>query len=265
MNFSYGAIWGIEAYFSALLALKLDLNLLLGLLLAGFFSVLVGLPPIIASLRLKHIAYIAIATLAYGEILRLIVVEWDELTRGVRSLWGIPPFPTIHIGNLEINFYGFDRSPFYYLSLIIFLVVFLSFIKLHRSKWYYTLKTIKTDDILAETLGIDVIRSRLLCSIIALFLAGIAGSLYAHYIQVLTPSMMEVSTSFELFLMDLLGGAGTVLGPIFGSFILIFVLEALRVTEEIRFIIFGGMIICLIIFLPQGLSALLKYLKRLLK
>ncbi|MEM2914266.1 MAG: branched-chain amino acid ABC transporter permease, partial [Candidatus Bathyarchaeia archaeon] len=200
---------------------------------------------------------IAITTLAFSEIVRIICMNLVSLTRGELGLWGIPAFPDIHLfGWLTLSFSGIDRLAYYYIILIIFFASIGIISLLLRSYVGLAFRAIRDEQDAALSLGVNTTRYKLLAFIISSFFAGIAGSFYAHYILILTPtSVFSVGLMIEIIAITLIGGLGTFWGPIIGAFSLTVLLEYLRAFGEYRLMIYGFMLVATIMFMPKGVSS----------
>ena len=255
-TFGHQAFFGIGGYVSSLLAMKAGISPWLGLIIGGavaaFLSFLIGLP----TLRLRAAPYIAIMTLAFSEIARITCMNLVDLTRGEMGLWGIPNFPDVTIPLLgTITFTGGVRIPYYYLILIIFMIAMLVFHFTFNSHVGLAFRAIRDSQDAAESLGTHVTYYKLLAFVLSAFFAGVAGSFYAHYILILTPtSVFPVGIMIEIMAMTFIGGFGTFLGPVLGAFILTVGLEYLRFMGDYRFITYGILVVLVVLFMPQGLA-----------
>lgn len=256
-TFGHQAFFGIGAYVSALLAMKLNLSPWLGLLVGGIAAGLIGLVIGLPCLRLRVAPYIAITTLAFSEIVRIICMNLVGLTRGELGLWGIPAFPDISLfSGMELSFSGVDRTGYYYVILIIFFASIVLIAWQLRSYIGLAFRAIRDEQDAALSLGVDTTRYKLLAFITSSFLAGVAGSFYAHYILILTPtSVFSLGVMIEIIAITLVGGLGTFWGPIIGAFSLIVLLEYLRTFGEYRLMIYGVMLVATIMFMPKGVSS----------
>jgi branched-chain amino acid transport system permease protein len=256
-TFGHQAFFGIGAYVSALLAMKLNLSPWLGLLVGGIAAGLIGLVIGLPCLRLRVAPYIAITTLAFSEIVRIICMNLVGLTRGELGLWGIPAFPDISLfSGMEFSFSGVDRTGYYYVILIIFFASIVLIAWQLRSYIGLAFRAIRDEQDAALSLGVDTTRYKLLAFITSSFLAGVAGSFYAHYILILTPtSVFSLGVMIEIIAITLVGGLGTFWGPIIGAFSLIVLLEYLRTFGEYRLMIYGVMLVATIMFMPKGVSS----------
>ena len=254
---SHQAFFGIGAYISALLSMKLGLSPWLGLLIGGASACLIGFVIGLPCLRLRLGPYIAITTLAFSEITRIICMNLVGLTRGEMGLWGIPGFTDISLwGCHVISFSGGDRTAYYYVILVIFFASLGLIGWMLRSFIGLAFRAIRDEQDAALSLGIDTTRFKLLAFITSSFFAGVAGSFYAHYILILTPtSVFSIGLMIEIIAVTLVGGLGTFWGPVIGAFSLTVLLEYLREFGEYRFMIYGAMLVATIMFMPSGLSS----------
>ncbi|HID86508.1 MAG TPA: branched-chain amino acid ABC transporter permease [Anaerolineae bacterium] len=255
LNLGHAAFYGIGAYTSALLALRLNVPFWLGLpsggLLSVLFGVLIGLP----CLRLKG-PYLAIATLGFGEITRLVLHNWVSLTNGPLGLRGIPGPPSIAIPGLLIIEFD-SKISYYYLLLAVLTASLYVIYRLINSELGRTFLAIREDETLAEMIGIDTTRAKLMNFAVAAFFAGVAGSLYAHYVRFISPETFSFLESSAALTMVVIGGLGTFVGPILGGIIFSLLPEFLRAVAEFRMIIYGATLSISIFFMPKGLAGLL--------
>jgi branched-chain amino acid transport system permease protein len=187
--------------------------------------------------------YLAITTIGFSEILRLVAMNWVDLTRGSLGLYGIPPLTPFKFSeSFSIKFVS--EQNFYYI--VIFFVALTLFVmsKLIHSEFGISLKSMREDEMGSESIGIDTSQYKLTVFMISAFLAGFAGALYAHYIRLISPEMLSLGETFSVLTMAIVGGLGTLFGPVVGAVLLTFLSEGLRFLEDfvkvdIRFIIYG--------------------------
>jgi len=255
LSFGHQAFYGLGAYFSALLTIELHLSPWLGLLLGGCFAGLLSLLIGIPCLRLRIAPYIAIATLAFSEIMLVICRNWVSLTRGEMGLWGIPTFSDFSmLGLFDVKFSGGAKISYYYVMLAIFIITLLVIYYQLSTKIGTALKSIREDQDAAASLGVDVTRYKLTAFITSSFFAGVTGSFYAHYLSILEPgAVFGVAEMVEVVAITLVGGIGTFLGPTLGAFTLIIGLELLRMVADYRMMIYGAALVLLILLMPNGL------------
>lgn len=251
LSLGHAGFFAIGAYTSALVTKDLGISFWITLPLAIGFTSLVGLLVGYPSLKLKG-PFFAITTLAFGEIIRLVINNLEDLTRGAMGLPGIKPPNAITIPRLfTIDFY--NRRAFYYLILTF---VFLSALLIYRivySRVGRAFMAIREDDVLAKSIGINAMRYKIIAFWVSSAMAGLAGCLYAHYILFISPVTFDVSQSIDIVLMVIIGGSNTIFGPIVGAFLVTLLPEILRAIAEYRLVIYGAILVFAIIFMPNGI------------
>ncbi|MBL7715783.1 MAG: branched-chain amino acid ABC transporter permease [Bdellovibrionales bacterium] len=209
-------------------------NMLLGGFAAAGVGYLVGLP----SLRLKG-DYLAIVTLGFGEIIRVFILNIDAIG-GARGMPNIPPF-----------------TSFGWVFTLLLVTVFTIW-RLVRSSEGRKFMSVREDEIAAEAMGVNTTATKVKAFVIGAFFAGTAGALFAHYLRYLNPQTFDFNRSFEVIIMVVLGGMGSISGSVFAAFFLTFVREALRPLQELtqldfRMIIYSLMLIVLMLTRPNGI------------
>ncbi len=241
----------VGAYTSSLLALNYGISPWIGLVIGAWFASILGLIIGFPSIRLKG-DYLALATFGFGVIVYSVSKNWVDLTRGPMGLPGIPKF----------SFLGFELQPVWaYLVLVIAFVFITAFVinRVVDSPFGRILKSIREDEIASISIGKNVNKYKLTVFVIGAFFAGIAGSLYAHYITFIDPSSFTVMESIAVLLMVVFGGMGSIKGSFIGALILVIFPEMLRflgmpssVAAPLRQMIYGLLLIVLMIKRPQG-------------
>lgn len=242
----------VGAYTSSLLALDFGLSPWLGLIIGAVCSAILGLAIGFPSIRLKG-DYLALATFGFGIIIYSISKNWVDLTRGPIGLPGIPKF--------SIN--GFELQPVWaYLLLITFFVFITAFIinRIVESPFGRVLRSIREDETASLFIGKNVNKYKLIVFVIGAFFAGIAGSLYAHYITFIDPSSFTVMESLTILLMVVFGGMESIKGSFIGALILVIFPEMLRflgmpssVAAPLRQMIYGLLLVVLMLKRPKGI------------
>lgn len=259
LNLGHAAFFGIGAYTSALVAMKLGISPWIGLfvggLVASFFGFLLGFP----SLRLSG-PYLAITTIGFAEILRLVAVNWVDLTRGSLGLSGVPLLTPIRLGDWTFKFY-LERD-YYYVVLVAILLTLFCIKRLVRSEFGVSLQALRDDETGAQSIGINTASYKLAVFTISAFFAGFAGALFAHFVRLVSPETMALHTTFDTLTMVMVGGLGTIAGTILGAVALTFLSEWLRYFEDmlkldIRLVIYGLLLILTILFMREGLVGVL--------
>lgn len=241
----WAAFYGIGAYTSALLTMKAGLSFWLAMPLGGLMAALFGLFLGLPTMRLKEI-YLAITTLGFGEIIRLIMLNWTDLTRGSM---GLPGIPAPSILSYEIS----SNQAYYYFILALVLITVAAMRRLIDSRTGRALIAIREDELAAKSMGIDVTAYKMLAFAVGAFFAGLAGSFYAHYTSFIDPHTFSFTESIAILAMAVLGGLGSINGSIMGAVILTVVPELLRGIAEYRLIVFGLIMMAVMLLRPQGI------------
>ncbi|HYB19647.1 MAG TPA: branched-chain amino acid ABC transporter permease [Thermodesulfobacteriota bacterium] len=249
LSLGHAAFFGVGAYLSSLLFLNLGISMWGGLVLAlcgcgalGFF---------VAKLAFKlRGAYFVIMTIGIAEVLKLVALNWVDLTKGPMGLTDIAA-PQISLGWVTIDF-G-QKVPYYYLVLFF---ISLSVILQHRlvnSSFGRAFVSIRENEDLAESVGIDCYKYLVTVVIISSSIAGIAGSLYAHYVSFIDPGVFAFFISVNAVMMAIGGGQGTQAGPILGAILFTLIPEWLRIFGDARMAVYALIVIFIVIFMPRGM------------
>lgn len=232
----HAGFMAVGAYASAILSKQFidspalfPVSLIFGGLVAAFIGFLIGIP----ALRLRG-DYLAIITLGFGEIIR-VIIQNVGITGGAKGLLGIPNF---------INFH--------YVYIITALVIACSFM-LIRSRHGRAIMAIREDIIAAEASGIPTTYYKILAFVISAFFAGIAGGLYAHFVRVLGAENFGFMKSIEILIIVVLGGMGSITGSVVAAITLTLLPEFLRSFSEWRMLIYSLILVLMMIFKPSGL------------
>ncbi len=254
LTFCHGAFYGIGAYASALLTMKAGLPFWLAFPLSGvlvfLFAVLVGWP----GLRLKG-HYFAVTTFFFGHFIYLVILNSIKLTNGPMGLRGIRP-PE---GFLGLDFTSLQSS--YYLILVFSVVVVVFLLFFVRSGVGRLLVSIRENEELSEAIGVDTAFFKVLAFSVSAGIAGLTGSLFAHFFRLLHPTTFAWMTSEMVVIMSLVGGLGTLIGPIIGAFIVTLILELMRFAPELRLIIWSVALIAILLVEPKGLMGIVRRIR----
>ncbi len=253
INLGQAAFVALAAYISTVLRLQLGISFWLAapvtLLLVVVIAVGVGL----ITLRLRG-PYFVLVMLGFGEIVRLVIANWQDVTGGMVGLRSIrPPEPL-----LLMDFS--TRLGFYYLVLATLVAATLGLAGLVRSRLGRVLVAIREDEVLAEFTGAPLMRSKVTTLAISAFVAGLGGLLIGPFLTVLSPNQFSVFASVDMIVMVVVGGAGTLAGPLLGAMFLTYVPEAFGFLRDVRPILMGGLLIAVTMFLPGGLVGVLDQL-----
>lgn len=221
----------VGAYTSALMALRLGAPFIVCFLsaglLAGLAAFLIGIP----ALRLSG-GYLAIITLSFSEIIRLVILNWVSFTRGPMGLPGIPP----------ITLFGFrfaNNIPYYFFMLVFCVIVVILMRHIINSSYGRDLRAIRDDEIAAEAMGINSYWNKVVVFSCAALVAGLAGSVYAHCMRFIDPSSFKTDVSFLVLSMVVLGGMGSIAGSIIAAVALTILPELLRGFDDFRMLFYG--------------------------
>jgi branched-chain amino acid transport system permease protein len=248
LNISHSGFMAIGAYTSALLVMHLQLPFLGGLLCGGVLAAVVSLIIGYPALRLRGV-YFALVTVAFVEVIRLILSMWVSLTRGLSGLAGIPK-PSLF--GIELT----TRHQQYYLGLALVLLTILILARLERSRLGLVWRGLGQADQLAESVGVSALRYRLLAFAIGSFFAGVAGGFFAHYMRFIFPPSFAFLLAVNILIYNFVGGKGHILGPIVGATFLTLLSEPFRGITYLESIFFSVAMMLTILFLPGGLITL---------
>jgi branched-chain amino acid transport system permease protein len=250
ISVGHAAFFGIGAYTSAILSVDFGWSfwtaLPAALALSAASGLLLGLP----TLRLRG-HYLILATLGFGEIVRLVLQNWQQLTKGPTGIVGIPP---VRLFGIALQ----SERQFYYLALGFLAFALVVSVRLARTRMGRELISVRDHELAAELMGVDTVRVKLFAFSTSAAFAGIAGSLYAHMSGSISPDVFTFELSVALLIMVMLGGPGTILGPVIGALVLTALPELLRDFKELYLVFYGIGILLLSIFLPRGLAGLLR-------
>jgi branched-chain amino acid transport system permease protein len=258
-SMAHGGMMAIGAYTSALLVMKLGLStwagLGLGAAAAAVLALLVGYPLV----RLRGI-YFALGTVFLEEIIKLVAQQWTDLTGGVVGLTSVPkPDPIVIPGLLNMDFTS--KVDFYYLALVLVLLTLLILYAIERSRINQTFLSIKQSESLAESVGVNTAKFKVLAFTMGCFFAGLAGAFYSQFMTVVTPSAFGFVYTVYVIVYMVVGGEKKFYGPIIGAVILIFLPESVRFLKEYQPYVFAGVLMLVIFFLPEGMVSLPQRLK----
>ena len=255
VSIAQAGFMGIGAYASTLLTVKLGFSvwatLLIAPLFTGFAALLAGYP----SLRVKG-HYFSIVTLAYNMVIFIVLMTFSALTGGEAGIPNVPRPSELNLFGHVFSFVG--RSNLNYYTLALFYAASATGIcaMVLHSRVGRVMLAIRQNEDLAEAMGVITSRYKLFAFVLSSMLAGLAGTLYAHYIGFLNPEPFGVDQSLNAILAVILGGSGTLLGPIVGAVSVTFLPELLRVADSFRLITYGLILVIATIFLPKGLVPL---------
>jgi branched-chain amino acid transport system permease protein len=246
-NFGQLAIFAIGGYVSALISIHWGLPtwaaMIMGGLGASLASLVIGIPV----LRLRGI-YASLLTFSFGEVVRLLIISDESGVTG--GSFGLSSIPDIAFGGLAPDA---RQRAYYWLALaIVALTASFIYVFVH-SPLGAALKALRDSPGYAAARGISPMRMQVVTFVTSAFIAGIAGGFYAHYFGVISPSVMGLGPMALFVAMLVIGGLGTLSGPMLGTALIMVVSEYLRDYEEARLIIVGLILLCTIVIAPRGL------------
>lgn len=261
-SLGHAVIMGVGAYASALISKRLGvpvpISMLLGAGVAGLTAYLLSFP----LLRMKGF-YFLIGSFAAGEIIRLLWKRFRDPFGGPKGLKRIEEFPNIDFGGVTIDF--FEPVNYYYLCLIVVSISLWIMYRLERSPIGLTFHAIHWQDKLAEAVGVDTRKYRIMAFVTASFFAGLSGALLAHYVSTVNPNSFDVEQMIFVLTWAIVGGTATFYGPILGVVVLTIVNEIiLRETglDQLRPLFYGAILITSVMFLPDGLESIVPKITR---
>lgn len=239
------AFFGVGAYVATILALRLGWDSVATLFLSAaagaFTGLLIGFP----SLRVSRHSFV-IVTLSATLLLQLIALNWEDMTRG--SL-GLANIPVPRLFGMTVS----TRLEWYYLSVSAAALAVFSTWLLVTSRFGRAMVATRDNEQLALACGIDVFRTRIVVFCLSGSLAALAGGLYAHFISYIDPGVFGFSVSETLLIMVILGGSGTLWGPIAGAIVFTALPEILRLTPDIRSLLYGVILLSIVLWRPRRL------------
>ena len=251
VNFGQAAFVAISAYVSTLLRLKLGWTFWQAAPVALALVVLVAALVGMITMRLRG-PFFVLVMLAFGEIVRLVLANWQDMTNGPLGLRRImPPEPVLGI--------AFDtKLNFYYLILATLAVTILGLARLVRSRTGRMFVAVREDELLAEFSGIHLMRHKVIALCVSAFVAGLGGLLMGPFLTVISPGQFSIFASMDMVVMVIVGGVGTLAGPLLGAVFLIYVPELLSFAREMRPAMMGLLLILVTLFMPAGLIGVLQ-------
>ncbi len=243
LSLGHAAFFGIGAYSAAIIASKSSLSPWWGIVVGPLVVVPVALAVGWVCFRLRG-PYFTLSTIAVGEMVRLVALNWRDLTGGAV---GIVIQPSI--------FSGTSKTPYYYVILAIAIATVGLCQYISRRRLGYFLMAIREDEETAEAIGINTLKYKLIALALSATVTAIAGAFYANYFLFVEPTVvLPLALSVEIVLMSITGGLGTVAGPVLGAVLLKLSSEMFRnYFEQANLLIYGALLILVILFLPGGL------------
>ena len=247
LSLGHAAFFGIGAYTSALLTLRLECSFWLGLAAAAVAAGLAGWA--IGRLALKvRGAYFVLVTISFAGVISLVSVNWMDLTNGPL---GLPGVPAPELASFSLR----TKSAYYYLVLLAAAASYLVCHRLVHSRLGRAFLALRENEALAESVGVDPTRTLVVAAVVSAAMAGVAGSLYAHYTRFVSPEVFLFSYTVTMVIMVVAGGKGTLLGPVVGALLFTVLPEVLReaMAWQWQMLAYGVLLVLLVFFLPRGI------------
>ncbi len=249
VSFGHAIFFGVGAYTAGIFATKLGISAWWGMVFGGFFSMIVGLFVGWVCFRLRG-PYFALATLAGGEIIRLIATNWESLTDGMVGILIIQTFKS--------------KLPYYYIALVLAFACVYTIQIIMKSKWGYYFVSIREDQDAASSLGIDTTLYKNVSLLVSSFFTGMAGAFYMNYMAFIDPEVVFSLhyISIMAILVGIVGGVATIWGPAVGAFVMVGLQETFRSSffglapkwvSHAHALAFGLLVIFVIMFLANGI------------
>jgi branched-chain amino acid transport system permease protein len=252
VSFAHAGFMGIGAYTSALFFTRLGWPLWTNMWLAASVAAIIAFIISIPLMRTRAV-YFFMASWSIGEVIKRIFAYYRGFFGGWDGIFDILP-PKLSILGLQIDFAS--RVAYYYLALVFCTLIVYAIYRINRSRTGVIYWSIHEAETLAQHVGINVLKHKVICFTVACFFAGLTGALYAHYHTYINPKTFDIWQSEFSLVHIIVGGLNTVAGPILGAVILTIVDEMLRPTGYYRVIFFGIIVILTVLFMPGGLETI---------
>jgi branched-chain amino acid transport system permease protein len=265
LSLGHVAFFGIGAYVAALSALGFDLEFgdaarfvfprqpvwigfFAAILVAGGFGWLIGK----LAFRVRG-AYFVIVSISFAQVMRMIALNWVDLTEGPMALNNIPPLSLWIPGEGVVGF--FKKEYNYYLVLVLAVLSYLLVRRIVRSRVGRAMIALRENESLALSVGVDVTRYLVVATVVSAGMAGMAGALYTHYIRIVDPDVFLFIYTVTMVIMVVTGGKGTLAGPLVGALLFTALPEALRLATswQWQMLAYGVLLLLLVYFLPRGI------------
>lgn len=243
VSFAHAAFAGVGAYASGMLALYGGVHPAAGILVGSLAAGLLGAALGGLCIRMGGI-YLSLTTLGFSEILRIVITNEEQWTRGTMGLQ-VPGF-----------FTHYSKTSYYFLFLAVAVVILFLIRTILSSDMGLAFRAVLNDELAAATSGINTVRVRLLAFTFSSAMAGMAGGLYGHYLMLITPDIPSLGQMFLVLAMAVIGGMGSFVGPILGAFLLEVLSEYIRIYGEYHLLLFGLVALAIARFAPEGIVGL---------
>jgi len=262
-SLGHAAFLGIGGFTSSLLALNMGLPPIIGVFIGGLFSAGIGFLIGLTCVRLKA-WFLGMVTFGFAVIAETLFSQFDEFTHGIMGFRTAPLVP--------------DGLPFYYLAVLLAISCVITIYYIMKSKIGLAFRAIHQNESESKMIGINTPKYKLYAFVISTFFAGLTGGLYAHFLRYIRVSIFTPANSFEPLMMSVIGGLGTIEGPIIGSIIIVAIdsylpnidkflpiVNGIFIGPYLRLLGLGIFLVIVVIFLPKGVSSLLRKIYKYLR
>jgi len=243
VSFGHAAMAGIGAYTSGILAVKAGIDPWIGVCAGTAIAALLGLGLGALCLKMGGI-YLSLTTLAFSQILHIVIVNEYDVTRGTMGL---------QVPGLMAEY---SKITYYYIMLAAAVLMLTILYRMIHSNLGLNFRAVQNDEVAAKSVGVKVLQVRILAFTVASAMAGFAGGLYGHYLLLITPEIPSLDLQFNVLAMTVIGGMGSFIGPIIGAFALNILAEKIRDYGEYHVLVFGLVALVVARFAPNGLLGL---------
>ena len=261
LHLGQSGFYAVGAYVSTILVKTYAVNFWTAGLVATIVAAILGFLLSLFSMRLRG-HYLGIASLGFAVVAYQVAVNWESVTEGVRGIYAIMPPPPISFFGLGEYSFNQQINLFYFTSILAIFVYFL-IDAIVRSPIGQSLLAIREDEISAASLGIDSRVWKVFAFSTSSAIAGLAGCFYPVFVGTLVPDAFNIVESISMMAMVIVGGLGTMLGPVIGAIVLTILPEFLREFGELRLMVYGISLTVVVLFMPGGIIQALKSLKNL--
>jgi branched-chain amino acid transport system permease protein len=243
VSFGHAAMAGIGAYTSGILAVKAGIDPWIGVCAGTAIAALLGLGLGALCLKMGGI-YLSLTTLAFSQILHIVIVNEYDVTRGTMGL---------QVPGLMAEY---SKITYYYIMLAAAVLMLAILYRMIHSNLGLNFRAVQNDEVAAKSVGVKVLQVRILAFTVASAMAGFAGGLYGHYLLLITPEIPSLDLQFNVLAMTVIGGMGSFIGPVIGAFALNILAEKIRDYGEYHVLVFGLVALVVARFAPNGLLGL---------
>ncbi|NIN53344.1 MAG: branched-chain amino acid ABC transporter permease [Nitrososphaeria archaeon] len=260
-SFGHAAFFGIGAYTTTIIFLNLWISPWYGMLMGATLSMAIGIIIGFLTFRLRG-HYFALFTLAFAEIMRIIFLNWPA----AGGAWGIKiPALSTTLADKIVNFQFYPaKEPYYYAFLGFLIIETLIIYKVKNSKWGYYFIAIREDEVVAECSGVNALKYKVIAFALSAFFTAIGGAMYTVYINFIDPEItLHIMISAQIMLGTVIGGMGTILGPILGTFFIMITAEYTRAMlgglfRGVHLMIYGLILMIVAVFKPEGFMGIIE-------